>query len=185
MLKRCAHDLAPQRLALALGAGMQHRNAARQVIEDKHGARRHIVHQRRTGHGAGVRRQLLEPAHDIVGRITHEATRERHMRDLGLRARDACERSAQARKQRVAVGGHLAAHAIEVERVAVEPELHAVAKPDEGVTAQPLPALDALEQETRLEGTELHERRDRRIEVTRNVVCLSHSSSPCVQPCAQ
>jgi hypothetical protein len=55
------------------------------------------------------------------------------------------------------------------QRARVQAHLKTVAEADEGITRQTLPALDAFEQEARLEGGELGERRNRRIEVTCNV----------------
>ena len=59
--------------------------------------------------------------------------------------------------------------------VAIELDLEAVAEADEGVAREPLAALDALEQEARLERRELHERRDRRVEIARDVKLRLHA----------
>src|ERR1700742_3042415 len=61
------------------------------------------------------------------------------------------------------------AFAPDSEAITIQLHLQPVAEADEGVAGQPLTALDALEQEARREGRKLHERRNRRIEVTRYV----------------
>src|SRR6185312_15199159 len=64
---------------------------------------------------------------------------------------------------------HRAALAADNEAVAIEPHLKAVAEAYKGVARQAFAAFHALQQETWGEGSELHERRYRRIEITRYV----------------
>src|SRR5512140_896871 len=53
--------------------------------------------------------------------------------------------------------------------IAIQLHFQPVAEADEGVTGQPLTAFDALQQKAGRKGRKLHERRNRRIEVTRYV----------------
>jgi hypothetical protein len=61
------------------------------------------------------------------------------------------------------------------EAVAVELDLEAVAEADEGIARQALAAFDAFQEEAGLERGELHERRDRRVEVARDVKVRLHA----------
>src|SRR5207244_12080448 len=91
---------------------------------------------------------------------------ERHAGDVRLRLRRQAERRAQRRQQLRAVGRRWAALLPDPEPRAIEPHLERIPEPDEGIAREPLAALDALEEKPRREGTELHERRHRRVEVT-------------------
>jgi len=74
---------------------------------------------------------------------------------------------------------HRRALAADHEPARIEPHLEAIAEADEGEASEPLTALDALEQEARAERGQLHERRYRRVQITRNVERrLQRSSSP-------
>jgi len=57
----------------------------------------------------------------------------------------------------------------DVQAVDIEAHLQAVTKPYEGITRQAFTALDALEQETRVERTQLGESRDGRVQIPCNV----------------
>ena len=113
--------------------------------------------------------QPLEVAHHVIGGVADQAPGERHAREVGPRLRRGGERRAQAREQLGTVGRRRAALGPDRETRLIEPHLEPVAEADEGIAAEPLAALDALEQEARRERAELHERRDRRVEITGDV----------------
>src|SRR5579862_6166239 len=139
------------------------------MIEHQYRARRHVM-QRRYGIGAGgARRQPLEVAHHVVRRKADESPGERHAADVGLRRRRTCKRRTQAVEQLGCAARQRTALTADREASGVEPYLEPVAEADEGVAREPLASLDALEQEARREGAELHERRYGSIEVTGNV----------------
>ncbi len=85
----------------------------------------------------------------------------------GLGARPSASRSAASSSAVVAGTGRRCAAGVEA--VPVEPHLEPVAEADEGVARQALAALHALQQEARRKGRELHERRDRRVEISWDV----------------
>ena len=77
--------------------------------------------------------------------------------------------SPQPREQLRARAWYRATLATDHEAVAIETNLEAVAETNERVARQALTPLDALEQETRRKARQLHKRRDRRVEITRNI----------------
>src|SRR5512140_2340182 len=87
---------------------------------------------------------------------------------------------AQCVQQLDAVCGHGPPFAPDSEAITIQLHFQPVAEADEGVAGQPLTAFDALEQEARREGRKLHERRNRRIEVTRYVEGRFHAADSCL-----
>ena len=122
-------------------------------------------------HGRGrrrARRQTLEPAHDIVRRIADKPTRERETRPGagGRRPRRPRERLAQQGQELRLSGRECEPLFAEPVTVGVKPQFkRRVTETDEGIAPQALTALHALEQEGRLEGLQLQERRDRRVQI--------------------
>ncbi len=70
---------------------------------------------------------------------------------------------------------HRTALGADAEAIAVQLDLETVAEADEGIAAEALTAFDALQQEAGLEGRELHERRNRRVEIARDVKVRLHA----------
>ena len=158
-------DLAAQAQTLGLAAVVEQRDAARQVIEDQQRARRDIVSVGSFGPIETAARHALEVADGVVGRIADQPAGERHARDIRQRLR----RQSQCGPQRIQELGLRAGtggmHAADGEAVAIQLHLQAIAETDERVARQALPALDALQQETRLERRQFQIGRNRRIQV--------------------
>jgi len=91
-------DACTQALAVVLGACVQQRNAAREVVEDQQGFRRHVHRLGEAFELAAVRRQPLEEAHDVVARGADEAAVERDAIDLGRERRSSMQHVAHERK---------------------------------------------------------------------------------------
>ena len=163
------HDLRAQRLAVALGARVQQRDAPRQVIEHQQRLGRDVDGLRQPMQLRVVRRQALEESHDVVARGADEAAVERDAVDLRLQQRRAVERVAHHRGPLGRVRRPLLALAVHREAVGIQLERQCLAEADERIAREPLAALDALEQEARLERLELHVGRYRRIEIGRYV----------------
>ena len=161
---------------------MNESDAACQVIEHQQGTRRDIVCQGHPTLRAVARRQVLKEPHDIVSRVPDEPTGERNPCDVGLWLRHARQRLTQSGEELRARGGQRPALPADRQPGAIEPHLEAVTEADERVTRQPLAAFDALQQETRLERGELHECRDRCVEIARYVEwrlqCCSNNKKP-------
>ncbi len=109
------------------------------------------------------------------GGVADEAAGERHARDVGHRAGRASQRIPQAGEELDAVFRHRAALVADAEAIPVQFDLETIAETDEGVPRQALAALHAFQQEAGLERRELHERRDRRVEVARDVKMRLHA----------
>ena len=76
--------------------------------------------------------------------------------------------------------------AVDGETALVEPHLGAIAEADEGIAREALAALDALQQEARLERLELEIRRHRRVQVGSNVEWRFQAAAPRQRPrCAR
>ena len=90
---------------------MQQRDAARQVIEHQQRTRRHVMQCRHAIGGRDPLGQMLEEAHDIVGREAHQAAGQRHAGDLRFGARRGSQRGAQLVQQFRGVGRAAAAAA--------------------------------------------------------------------------
>jgi hypothetical protein len=71
--------------------------------------------------------------------------------------------------------GHRSALAAQHEPIAIQLHFEAIAEADERIACEPLAALDAFQQKARLERGELHERRDRRVEVPGDVEMRLHA----------
>src|SRR5688500_10295374 len=122
-----------------------------------------------------ARGQLFEVADDVVRRIADEPPRERNTGDVRHRARRAGQRFAKHAEQLGAVLRDGAAVGTETEAIPVEFHLETIAETDEGVAGEALSTFDALQEETGLERRELHERRNRRVEITRDVKVRLHA----------
>ncbi len=166
---QCRDHLAPQRLALRFTAGVQQRDAARQVVEDQQRARRHVMQDGCARAPLVAHRQALEEAHHIVGREADQSAGQRHAGQNGQRSRRPRQGLAQAAEQLITVGRHRIVVAADGQRPRVEAHLQPIAEADERVAREPLAALDALEQEAGLERGELGEGRDRRVQITCDV----------------
>ena len=86
-----------QRLPVALGAGVQQRDAARQVVEHEQRFGRDVGGLRQPVALGAIRRQALEEAHDVVAGRSHETAVERNAVDLRLEQRRALESAAHHR----------------------------------------------------------------------------------------
>jgi len=94
-----------------------------------------------------------------------EAAVERNVLDLRFQERRALERAAHQREPFCGVRGPLLGLAVDLQAIGIELERERFTEADERVAREPLAALDALEQEARLERTELHVRRYGGIEI--------------------
>ena len=114
-------------------------------------------------------RDALEEAHDLVGGIADQAAGQWHARDLRQRPRRQRERPAQQAQQRLPALRHGVLLGADGQALAGQADLQALAKADEGIARQPLPALDTFEEEARIEGRQLREGRNRRVQVACDV----------------
>src|SRR5262249_25964082 len=113
--------------------------------------------------------QPFEMAHHIVSGEANQSTGEWHTADVRLWTRRAqqrraqlCEQCRRARRNRQAFLSHY-------QPVRIEAYLESIAEADEGKPTEPLASFDALEQKARPERGELHERRNRRVEISGDV----------------
>ena len=172
------HDLRAQRAALALAPRMQQRDAAREVVEYQQRLRCEVVSLRRGFDDARVRRQPLEVAHEIVTGNADQAAGQWHTGNSRARLRRIRERLAQCLQQFVLVARRGTRAAVDREAELVEPNLGAFAEADERIAREALAALDALQQEARLERFELEIRRHRRVQVGSNVEWRFQAAPP-------
>ncbi len=153
----------------------------RDVIENQQRGGRHVVQQRRP-----VRRpaggQPLEQAHDVEAGVADQAAGERHAGAVGLRPRRRRECRAQHREQLRAVDRRREPPPVEREAAGVELDVERVAEADERIAAEPFAALDAFEQESRPERRKLQVRRDRCVEIARDVEWWFHFSHAIKNP---
>ena len=159
------NDGRAQRLTVALAARMQQRDAAREVIEHEQRLGRDVHGLRQAGELFGVRRKPFEEAHDVIARRADEPAVERDAVDLRLQERRARHGAAHHRLPFAGVRRPALGLAVDREPVGVELDGHGLAETDERVACEPLAALDALQQESRLERLQLHVRRYRGIEI--------------------
>ncbi len=164
--------------SLLFRAVMQQRDAASEVIEYQQRARRHIVQRRHAALAAGAqaagarrsarcRRPHSPPARPPAGHPRSAAPAAAHAPSASRRPASSSRRRRRNRAQ---------LRAPMCKPSPIEPHLEAIAEADEGVARQALAALHALEQEARGERGELHERRDRRVEISRDVEYLVHET---------
>jgi len=164
-----ADDLVAQRTPLGLGAGVQKRDAAGQMIEYQQRRGRDVMHRGHRIQDRAARRQALEESHDIVRSVTDESACERHAGNVGQRPRRARKSPAQdVEKLGPAVGQGLGL-STDRDPACRNLELKTIPEADERVTREPLASLDALQEKARIQGGELHERRNRRIKITPDV----------------
>ena len=171
-----ADDFAPQRFTLGIAARVQQRDTAADVIEYQQRARRQVMQQRHPGQYRQALRQALEEAHGVVRSESHQPARQRHLSQRRRRQRQPTQRGTQPVEQLRLRTRHRAPLVAEHERLLIEPYLQHVAETNEGITPDALPALDALEQETRLERREFGERRHRSVEIAGNVERRLHNN---------
>ena len=142
---------------------MQQSDAARQMIEHEQGAWRDVMQIRKWIGIRSLLRQLLEEAHQIIRSVADEPSRERQSDGTATgiaghrtwRLREGC---AQCGQQFMLVARQRLPRPVTVQAVRIETDLHGIAEADERIACQTLAALDALEQEVRLECRELQER---------------------------
>src|SRR5882757_2188437 len=113
--------------------------------------------------------EAFKETHHIIRRVPDETTRQRHTRDVRLRLWRAPQRVAQSGKELRARIRDRPSLPVDRESVAIEPYFEAITETDEGITCKTLAAFHALQQKAGFERSELHERRDRRIEVARYI----------------
>ena len=146
-------------------AGVQQRDAPRQMIEHEQRFGCDVHRLRQTFELPGVVGQPLEEAHDVIAGRADEAAVERNAVDFRMQRRRAAEHVAHQRKPLGGVRGAFGRLAVDGEPVGVQLDGDAASQPDERVTRQAFTALDAFEQEARAERFELHVRRYRGIEI--------------------
>ena len=134
------------------------------------------------GHGARLgrrRTQSLEVAHDVVGRIPHEAAGQRKIGAGArrLRPRRAGQCGAQRLQQFRLISRDVppVGAAPEALRIELDPK-RGVTKTDERVTTHPLATLHALKQEARPERAQFQERRNGRVQITSDVERCLHKT---------
>ena len=158
-------DPRAQRLPFALGAGVQQRDAPRQMIEDEQRFGCDIHRLGQAFELPGVVGQPLEEAHDVIAGRADEAAVERDAVDFRMQRRRAAEHVAHQRKPLGGVRGAFGRLAVDGEPVGVQLDGDAASQSDKRVPRQAFTALDAFEQEARAECFELHVRRYRGIEI--------------------
>ena len=170
------HDFAPQRLPLVLAAGMQERNAARQVVEHQQRARRDIMGVRSFRGLQAAAREPLEVADRVVGGVADETAEQRHAGHLRQGLRGLGEGGAQGVEKLSVRFRPGRSDAADMQARRIEPHFQAIAEADEGIAREPLAALDAFQQEPRAQSAQFHIGRHRRVEVGGDVERWLHKA---------
>src|SRR5262249_33315016 len=157
--------------ALRLGARVAKRRAARDVVEHQDRAR---SEQEGIGRQRPANGKTLEPPGRAVGDRTDESTGERQGRLVVGESRGPRKRGAKLIEKG---GGRRGRRGI-ARRGCDEADLFSIAEAPERGSSGTLPALHAFQQEPGAQRRQLEERRDRRVEIGRDVERLEvHVSS--------
>jgi hypothetical protein len=142
---QCGNDFFAQRSALGFGTVVKQGDPAGQVIEHEQRARSDIMSFRRGIDHPRAGRQAFESPHQVVTGRPHQTAEQRHARNTRLRLRCLCECRSKCIEQLLLRGRNGSRLPTDRQTLLVEPQLEAVAEPDERIAGQAFAAFDALQ----------------------------------------